>query len=141
MEKREQSIRKEVLHKGFLWSRFFYVVWCYQHVAVGCLWNPSPGFITVDCFCCQLWHLFPSCGHRLRLFRINLRDRALKAQQTVLTRSPASSTRHQMFVCENLYELFSAYINKERTSPSIFLVRIRKIEMAAFEEIKFENMT
>lgn len=116
-------------------------MWCYQPVAVGCLWNPSPGFITGGFFCCQLWHLFPACGHRLRLFRISLRDRALKAQQTVFTRSPASSTRQQMFVCENLYELFSAYINKEGTSPSIFLVRIRKIEMAALEEIKFENMT
>lgn len=92
-------------------------------------------------FFCQPWHLFPVCGHRLHLFRISLRDRALKAQRTVFTRSPASSTSQQMFVCENLYELFSAYINKEETSPSIFLVRIRKIEMAALEEIKIENMT
>lgn len=65
----------------------------------------------------------------------------MKAQQTVFTRSPASSTSQQIFVCESLYELFSAYINKEGTSPSIFLVRIRKIEMTALEEIKFENMT
>lgn len=44
------------------------------------------------------------------------------------------------FLCVSLYELFSASINKEGTSPSIFLVRITKIEMAALEEIKFENM-
>lgn len=70
-------------------------------------------------FCCQHWHLFSACGHRLCLFRICLRERALKAQQTVF-RSPASTTSQQIFVCENSYELFSAYINKEGTSPSIF---------------------
>lgn len=137
VEKREQSIREEVLHKGFLWSRFFMLYGAInpQLDVCGLLFQ---GLLQEAFFAVSL---FPACGHKLSLFSICVRDRALKAQQTVLITSPASTTRQQIFVCESLYELFSAYINKEGTSPSIFLVRRGKIEMAALEEIKFENMT
>lgn len=81
-------------------EQIFYVVWCHRPAAVGCGVSPSPGFTTEGFFCCQPQNLFPACGHRLRLFRICLRDKALKTQQTVFSRSPASSERQHIFVCE-----------------------------------------
>lgn len=65
----------------------------------------------------------------------------MKAQQTVFTGSPAGSTSQQFFVCEGLYEIFSAHISKEGASLPLFLVRIRKIEMAGLGNIKYEKMT
>lgn len=120
-------------------EQIFYVVWCHQPVAVGCLWSPFQGYITGGFVADR--HLLPACGHRLYLFRSCLRKKALKAQQPLFTGSPVSSTSQQFFVCETLYELFSAYVSKEGASPPLFLVRIRKIEMAALGNIKYENMT
>lgn len=59
----------------------------------------------------------------------------------MFTGSLASHTSQQIFICESLFELFSACISKEGASPPLFLVRIRKIGMVALGNIEYEHMT
>lgn len=104
VENRERSIRKEEDSTKAGGGADFL---CCMVPSTCSSWSSVESFSRVHyrkLFCWQAWHLFPACGHRLYLFRSCLRERALKAQQSVFTGSSASSTSQQIFICESLYE-------------------------------------
>jgi len=70
-----------------------------------------------------------------------LRKKVLETQQTALAANPASGSSQQILVCQSLSELLSIHINKEWTSLPLFLESIRKIEMVAIGNTKYEDMS
>lgn len=139
IKSREQNIKRVGQHRGCLWRRNFM-----QHNDVNLQQMVLCGV--------HLWHKLEEAfflagkshlayGPGLYLLGSWLRKKVLETQQTVLAATPASGCSQQMLVCKSLFELLSTHINKEGASPPLFLESIRKIEMAAIGNTKYENMS